>query len=74
MAYYLDNTELFFFNEGNSAYAYKSLGCHRKKRGQKEVWRFAVWAPNARAVSVIGTNVMPMPTAMRTIQGNSEVQ
>ncbi|MBR0026345.1 MAG: 1,4-alpha-glucan branching protein GlgB [Clostridia bacterium] len=55
MAYYLDNTELFFFNEGNSAYAYKSLGCHRKKRGQKEVWRFAVWAPNARAVSVIGT-------------------
>lgn len=55
MAYHLDDTALYFFNEGISTAAYNALGCHRVTGFQGEtVWRFAVWAPNARAVSVVG--------------------
>ena len=55
MAYHLDDTELYYFNEGISTAAYRALGCHRVEgpNGEK-VYRFAVWAPNARAVSVVG--------------------
>ncbi len=55
MGYYLSDTELYYFNEGNSAVAYQSLGAHPVQRDGKTLWRFSVWAPNARAVSVIGT-------------------
>ena len=55
MAYHLDDTELYFFNEGISTAAYRALGCHACVGLQGErVYRFAVWAPEARAVSVIG--------------------
>ena len=54
MAYKLDDTELFLFGEGTSAYAYKALGCHLVRRGEAPVARFAVWAPNAKAVGVVG--------------------
>ena len=54
MAYYLDDTELYLFNEGSNAYAYRALGCHRVFRGRKGAMRFAVWAPCAKAVSVVG--------------------
>ena len=55
MAYHLDDTELYFFNEGISTAAYRALGCHACTGLQGErVYRFAVWAPEARAVSVIG--------------------
>ena len=55
MGYHLDDTELYYFNEGISTAAYRALGCHRVEgpNGEK-VYRFAVWAPNARAVSVVG--------------------
>ncbi len=55
MGYYLNETELYYFNAGTSACAYESLGVHKVTRGKKSAWRFAVWAPNAHAVSVIGT-------------------
>ncbi len=53
---YLDEVALYLFNEGKSAYAYRALGCHRvqAKEGY-DAFRFAVWAPNARAVSVVGS-------------------
>ena len=55
MAYHLDDTELYFFNEGISTAAYRALGCHACTGLQGErVYRFAVWAPEARAVSVVG--------------------
>ena len=55
MAYDLNDTELYYFNEGISTAAYRALGCHRVTSPSGEtVWRFAVWAPNARAVSVVG--------------------
>ncbi len=44
--------DAYLFREGTHARLYESLGCHLDaKRGGA---RFGVWAPNARAVSVIG--------------------
>lgn len=48
MGTYLDQTELYLFNEGKSAYAYRALGCHRvTMEDGGAAYRFAVWAPNA---------------------------
>ncbi|OQB23512.1 MAG: 1,4-alpha-glucan branching enzyme GlgB [Firmicutes bacterium ADurb.Bin182] len=55
MGYYLDDTELYLFNVGSSSYAYRALGSHTVSRGNHRSRRFAVWAPHARAVSVVGT-------------------
>lgn len=41
----------YFFREGTHARLYDKLGCHLQPGGGAH---FAVWAPNARAVSVIG--------------------
>lgn len=54
MATYLDETALYLWGEGTNAYAYRDLGCHRVILDGYEVFRFAVWAPNAYAVSVVG--------------------
>jgi 1,4-alpha-glucan branching enzyme len=40
--------------EGTHLEAYRKLGAHRMRRDGVEGIGFAVWAPNARAVSVIG--------------------
>ncbi|MEM9696952.1 MAG: 1,4-alpha-glucan branching protein GlgB, partial [Myxococcota bacterium] len=42
------------FNEGNHRELYRKLGAHRETVNGKEGTRFAVWAPNAREVSVVG--------------------
>lgn len=56
MGTYLDQTELYLFNEGKSAYAYRALGCHRvTMEDGGAAYRFAVWAPNALSVSVVGS-------------------
>ena len=39
------------FYNGNCDNAYELLGCHKVEEG---VYHFAVWAPNAKAVSVVG--------------------
>ncbi|MBQ7794357.1 MAG: 1,4-alpha-glucan branching protein GlgB [Clostridia bacterium] len=44
----LDELPLYLFNEGTNYKAYEALGVHKYNNG----WRFAVWAPNARSVSV----------------------
>lgn len=50
----LMNNELYLFNEGNWNHAYDRLGSHfREVNGIKGV-SFAVWAPNAKRVSVVG--------------------
>ena len=55
MAYHLDDTELYYFNEGLSTAAYQTLGCHSRTDGDgNHVYRFAVWAPEAMAVSIVG--------------------
>jgi len=46
----LTEHDIYLFREGTHANLYRKLGCHLSEAGA----HFAVWAPNARAVSVIG--------------------
>jgi 1,4-alpha-glucan branching enzyme len=48
----LTEHDAYLFREGTHARLYERLGCHLDAK-QKSA-RFGVWAPNARAVSVIG--------------------
>lgn len=47
--------DVYLFNEGTHFRLYEHLGAHRRvdDKGSSEV-TFSVWAPNARAVSVVG--------------------
>ncbi len=42
------------FHQGKNRRAYEILGAHPVLENGKKSWHFAVWAPNARAVSLIG--------------------
>ena len=42
------------FSAGTCVRAYELMGCHRVTRQGKSGYVFRVWAPNARAVSVVG--------------------
>ena len=46
--------DLHLFNEGRHYRAYDKLGAHLIREAGEPGTSFAVWAPNARAVSVIG--------------------
>lgn len=50
--------QLYLFNEGTNFESYKIFGSHAvttKIDGKKQSgWRFAVWAPNAKTVSLVG--------------------
>ncbi|MFC1870333.1 1,4-alpha-glucan branching protein GlgB [Chloroflexota bacterium] len=46
--------DLYIFNEGSHYRLYEKLGAHLTSVGGVEGTYFAVWAPNARQVSVIG--------------------
>jgi len=48
----LTTDDLYWFNEGTHRRLGEKLGAHRRDDG--EGTHFAVWAPNATAVSVIG--------------------
>jgi 1,4-alpha-glucan branching enzyme len=50
----ITDNDLHLFNEGTHARLYGKLGAHRAKIGDSEGTYFAVWAPNADRVSVIG--------------------
>jgi 1,4-alpha-glucan branching enzyme len=47
----LDPHDAYLFREGTHARLYDRLGCHLDAQGGA---RFAVWAPNAESVSVVG--------------------
>jgi len=47
----LTEHDIYLFREGTHAKLYRKLGCHLAAGGGAH---FAVWAPNAKAVSVIG--------------------
>ena len=51
----LQFTELdqYLFGQGTHYDVYRKLGAHPVKQGKKEGVYFAIWAPNAQAVSVI---------------------
>lgn len=50
----MDEKALYLFNIGENAYAYRALGAHRTELCGVEGWSFAVFAPRASAVSVVG--------------------
>ena len=50
----LSDFDLHLFNEGNHLGIYERLGAHKIVHGGAEGFCFAVWAPNAVRVSVVG--------------------
>jgi 1,4-alpha-glucan branching enzyme len=48
----LTEQDIYLFREGTHAALYRVLGCHMKPGGEGA--HFAVWAPNAKAVAVVG--------------------
>lgn len=46
--------QAYLFNSGENFQSYEMLGVHKMVFDGKEGFRFAVWAPNARSVRVIG--------------------
>ena len=50
----LGDYDLYLFGEGNHTRIYEKLGAHPLRVGSAEGVHFAVWAPNAARVSVVG--------------------
>ena len=50
----MDTNANYLFNIGENASAYRLLGAHLAREGEREGWRFSVYAPNAKAISVVG--------------------
>jgi 1,4-alpha-glucan branching enzyme len=50
----LDAADLHYFNEGTHARLYEKLGAHPLRLGETQGTYFAVWAPNAASVYVMG--------------------
>src|SRR5690554_4384842 len=45
---------IYLFNEGTNYAAHKFFKPSYVVKDQKKVWRFRVWAPNAKSVSLVG--------------------
>ncbi len=50
----LSEYDLYLFHQGTNYRAYEMLGAHFIERDGKQGVRFAVWAPHAKSVSVVG--------------------
>ena len=50
----LTDFDVYLWNEGNHFRAYEKLGAHLTVADGKSGVRFAVWAPNATSVSLVG--------------------
>jgi 1,4-alpha-glucan branching enzyme len=51
----LTEQDLYLFNEGRNYRTYEKLGAHLTSQNGEAGTSFSVWAPNAKAVSLIGT-------------------
>ncbi len=49
----LNNLADYLFHQGTNYYAYDYLGCSHKRVKRKHEYTFRVWAPNAKAVSLV---------------------
>ncbi len=54
MTLILGDIDLHLFGEGRHEEIYKKLGAHVTKAGRTKGVAFAVWAPHASGVSVVG--------------------
>ena len=52
--YEIGELDHYLLGQGNHYEIYKKMGAHKVKKGKKEGVYFAVWAPHARSVSVVG--------------------
>ncbi|MEJ2542385.1 MAG: 1,4-alpha-glucan branching enzyme, partial [Gemmatimonadota bacterium] len=50
----LTDDDLYWFGEGNHYRLYQKMGAHPDRDGDVDGVRFAVWAPEARSVHVMG--------------------
>ena len=50
----LSDFDVYLLAEGTFDRAYEKLGAHLTERDGRQGVQFAVWAPNARLVSVVG--------------------
>ncbi|MFC7319661.1 1,4-alpha-glucan branching protein GlgB [Halobacillus campisalis] len=46
--------DIYLFHQGNLRYSYQLFGAHPHTEDGEEGYRFALWAPNAKQVSVVG--------------------
>ncbi|MUT66704.1 1,4-alpha-glucan branching protein GlgB [Paenibacillus sp. NEAU-GSW1] len=53
--YGLSLNDLYLFNEGSAYHSYRYMGAHPMKHDGVHGVRFAVWAPNAAMVRVVGS-------------------
>lgn len=51
----ISDFQMYLFNKGENFQAYKMLGVHKMELEGKTGYRFAVWAPNAKSVSLTGS-------------------
>ena len=51
---FISDMDMYLFGTGTHYDIYKKLGAHVCKKGTQSGVYFAVWAPNARAASVVG--------------------
>ncbi len=51
---FISDADQYVFGQGTHYEIYKKLGAHFCKKGNKDGVFFAVWAPNAKEVFVIG--------------------
>src|SRR5262245_47725618 len=70
----LSELDLHLFGEGNHYSIYRKLGAHVEMRDGVSGTRFAVWAPNAERVSVVGDfNSWDGRTHVMSARGSSGV-
>ncbi len=68
----ISEVDRYLFNEGTHLTLYNRLGAHPTRGGVSPATRFAVWAPNADAVSVIGefNDWRPGRDVLRPVDGS----
>ena len=52
---FISNDDAYWFGNGTHYQIYKKLGAHPSEENGEKGYFFAVWAPNAKAVHVVGT-------------------